>query len=314
MARIPSQVVRAIGIAAPAAVAAFAAADAINLYANRGAAAARRQDNILFPLDLNRDSDTPYISMRFREYYRRSIREQPFFREVTTIRLPIPSNLVENTSVDYGKAELGTVLGATADAISSALGPADFSDRLPGIISQTLTGVGVGVVGAALSSRPVNAVGRAVGISNLSQDLRNAASVVTGITTNPYQVVLFKNPNFRTHKFSWKFIPQSRQESDELKKLIDTFKYHSLPGISRAGGVFFSYPEILEITFRPDDYYMYKFKPCVVDTINVNYAPNGPSFFKSSGAPAAIQFDINVQEVEIWTKADDIRTSDGRIP
>ena len=79
-----------------------------------------------------------------------------------------------------------------------------------------------------------------------------------------------------------------------------------LPGISGpgTGGVFFSYPEILQIKLFPKDDYLYRFKPCVVDNVSVNYAPNNPSFYRETGAPTAVQFSVSLQEIEIWTKND----------
>jgi hypothetical protein len=41
--------------------------------------------------------------------------------------------------------------------------------------------------------------------------------------------------------------------------------------------------------------------------VTVNFAPNSPSFFRSTNAPTALQFSIKVQEIEIWTKADYFR-------
>jgi hypothetical protein len=86
-----------------------------------------------------------------------------------------------------------------------------------------------------------------------------------------------------------------------------------LPGISNAGGVFFSYPEILQVKLFPKDEYLYRFKPCVVESVSVNYAPNGPSFYRQSQAPTAIDFSISLQEIEIWTKADYLRNSVGGV-
>lgn len=290
-------------------VAAFAAADAISLYNNQSTLAGRLQGDIKFPEDLNRNSNTPFMSMQFSEYRRRSINDQPFFQDLMNIRLPLPKNLVEQTSVQYEKTNLGSVVGATVDALSGystpSSGLSETVSRLVGKVSQIATGAGVAAIAGTATE---------LGLERQTvQDIGNAASLLTGITTNPFQAVLFKAPHFRSHTFSWTFIPQSQRETEELKKLIDTFRYHTLPGISNAGGVFFSYPEILKINFRPSDQYLYKFKPCVVDSVTVNYAPNGPSFFRSTGAPTAIQFELRLQEIEIWTKADDTRVN-GRRP
>jgi hypothetical protein len=73
----------------------------------------------------------------------------------------------------------------------------------------------------------------------------------------------------------------------------------------------------LEINFRPSDEFLYRFKPCVVESINVNFTPgSSPSFFRGTStrapAPTAVNIELRVQEIEIWTKADYLRNADGR--
>jgi hypothetical protein len=290
---------------------------ALELYGQRRGFADRSDQNILFPPDLNR-ANAPFMSMQFKRYQRRSINEQPFYNDVMKIRLPIPDNLVERTSVTYDNASLGSALGSFIEAQSAG-----------GNIVNSLVTLGVGGAVGALGLLPSAAgeaargtggsrqererrAGLAEGVTSAAgRALAVEAGALFGITANPYQVVLFKSPDFRTHSFAWKFIPNSLQESEILRNLIEVFKYHSLPGISSAGAVFFSYPEILEINFRPSDQYLYKFKPCVVKSVTTNFAPNSPSFVKSSGAPTAIEFKIELQEIEIMTKADFLRNEVG---
>jgi hypothetical protein len=273
----------------------------------------RLQGAILFPPDLIRDG-VPFMSMEFKRYQRRSILDQPFYEGLGKIMLPIPENLVETTSVTYSKEALNSAIGAVTDSLSGATGtfnnPADIAGNLAGRVATAATGLAAG--GLAGLAR---AAGETAGLSEANiQRSASALSALSGITTNPFEVMLFKSPDFRKHTFSWNFVPITLEESELLRLLVETFKYHSLPGISSAGGVFFSYPEIIEINFRPRDQYLYKFKPCVVESVRVNYAPNKPSFVKSSGAPTAIQFQINLQEIEIMTKADFLRGQRGNAP
>jgi hypothetical protein len=59
------------------------------------------------------------------------------------------------------------------------------------------------------------------------------------------------------------------------------------------------------INLSPDDSFLYKFKPCVVESMSVNFAAGGqPSFFKNSNAPTEVQIDINFLEIEYWLKED----------
>jgi hypothetical protein len=238
------------------------------------------------------------MTMGFSSYERRSIYQQPFYRDVMRIALPLPDNLTEQTSVSYDKStELGSVAGSVVEGLSQGV-PANLQEGL-----RSAETVATGIAASAIR-RLANA---------LSPNIGNAASALTGITANPFQVVLFKSPEFRAHTFSWQFAPKNRNETDTVNNIIKAFRYHALPGVLGAGGVIFSYPEILTINFRPQETanYMYEFKPCVVESVAVNYTPNGPSFFNRTGAPTAVQFTIRVQEIEIWTKADFLRNPQG---
>lgn len=313
---IRSSLVRGVGAAArgaPYAAAAAAAVDAANLYYRSRELVGMFQNSLVFPSDLRTDN-VPFMSMQFSEYKRRSIYEQPFYESKMKISLPIPENLVEQIGLQYNKEELGSVAGSVMEALSS--GP-NVSTVNRG--ATVASGVGVSAAQALAAGTITSGLSR-LGVANtaaagagasVTSQAANVLSALTGITTNPFQTVLFKAPHFRTHRFSWRLVPKSYDESERLREIIETFRFHSLPGISAAGGVFFSYPEILEVNFRPSDKFLYKFKPCVVESISINYAPNNPSFNRSSLAPTAVQFSINLQEIEIWTKADYLRNQQG---
>jgi hypothetical protein len=291
-----SETIRNAFIAGGAAAGLVAAVDAGNLYARSGRFSGLRQEEITFPDDLFRTTGTPYMSMQFSAYRRRSIYEQPSYNSQMKIALPIPDGLIEQTSVSYDKASLGSVAGSVVETVSQGM-PTSFRDL----------GTQLGTVAAGAGASAIQ------NLATAAPNALNALSAISGITANPFQTVLFKSPEFRSHVFRWKFAPETEDETARLRDLINIFKYHSLPGISAASGVFFSYPEILEINFRPTDEFLYKFKPCVVESITVNFTPgNGPSFYRSTNGPTGIQVELRVQEIEIWTKADYLRDASGR--
>lgn len=296
---------------ATAGAATFAAQDAYNLYNRRFTEAGLFQSSIRFPSDLNRNAETPFMSLQFSAYRRRSINEQPFYQQIEKIALPIPENLVESYTLGYGKENLGSVIGSLSDITAGVLQSGVPTTRA-GVATAAGTaasGLGVGLAGIAgqiAAAAATRATGGIIGQETFNR-ISQAAQTLSGITTNPFQVVLFKAPEFRSHQFSWKLVPRSVEESETIRTLIETFRFHSHPGISSTSGVFFSYPEILEIKFSPRDQYLYKFKPCVVESVSANFAPNSPSFYRSTGAPTAVNFTIKLQEIEIWTKADYLR-------
>ena len=308
----------AFAAARPAVTAGVAAAvaDASSLYNDRDSFIVQNQ-NVSFPKDIK---DTAYIHMRFAKYVRRSINDQPFFEPQNSIRLTLPDELADNMSVTYDTTSLGSLVGAGIEAAGNLPGlsvanPVESIRRIFQSGAGVAGGIGVAAGQAALATLGRSQRGGVGGfIAGQAASAVSGLSALTGITPNPYQTVLFKSPNFKKHRFSWKFIPRNKDESNDIEFIIRLFKYHMLPGISIAGGLFFSYPEILQIKLFPADQYLYKFKPCVVDNVTVNYAPGGLSFYKNTGAPVAVSMAITLQEIEIWTKADFIRAASGRTP
>ena len=247
------------------------------------------QDLLMFPLDIRKQNNNNYyMSLKFVKYTKRAISDRKTIVNKGEIILPIPNQLNDTTSLNYENKDLGPILGSFAEAFTASSLSA--SER----ISMGLEGVAAGAAERLLSAVP--------GGSNVL----NAASAVSGYAINPFMTVVFKNPSFKTHSFSWKFYPKTPEESIMLTRIVQTIKYHMLPGLVTSSGVLFEYPEMVNIKIYPSESNLYQFKPCVVKSLNVNYAPSGgPSFFKNSlAAPTGIELRMELQEIEYFTKLD----------
>lgn len=251
-------------------------------------------EDFSFPKDLVDESSNRnfYISFQFKKYQRRSIFDQMFVRTIGGIRLPIPLQLTNRQSIDYDGVN-NKDNPTTAAAIDSLIAQ---SSNAPGSISA---------IGASLlqgsSSSIVNAVGRYAGTQNLSGQLFG----LKGLTQNPYLTVLFNAPSFRRFQFSWRLAPTTTEETEILKNLINKFQYHQLPDFApSSAGTLLQYPDMVNIQLFPNDEYLFKFKPCVIESINVAYAPtNSPAFFKGTNAPVQVELTVSLLEIELNLKS-----------
>lgn len=254
----------------------------------REARANQFQEGLSFPEDLGGNNNKYFMSMRFVKYTKRAISDRKTIVNKGVINLPIPNQLNDTTTLNYNDAALGPVLGSFMEASTA--------DSLSGAQRSSIQaeGLAAGGLEALLNSVP--------GGSNIL----NAVSARSGLAINPFLTVVFKNPSFKTHSFSWKFYPKTPEESDTLTRIVQTIKYHMLPGLLTSSGVIFEYPEMVNIKIYPSESNLYQFKPCVIKTLNVNYAPSGgPSFFKNSlAAPTGIELRMELQEIEYFTKID----------
>jgi len=151
----------------------------------------------------------------------------------------------------------------------------------------------VPVVGNILSRAAASAVG---GIEMLG--------TFRGQTVNPFMFMMFKRPAFKEHTLQWTLAPRSQKESDTLKDIVKMCKRSALPTKS---GLMMDYPKIAMVQLfagKGDDQYLYKFKPCAIISVQVDYSGVGlPAFFES-GAPVAVNLTINLKEIELWDQND----------
>jgi hypothetical protein len=257
--------------------------------------------DLMVPTDLinvnsSGESRQYYITFQFAEYQRRSIFDQPFAQNLGGIRLPIPNNLVDTMTITY---EQESAPGAVGAGIEQGIS----GRNQPGSTGSTAMGI-LSTVGSALGGKAIDATVQAAQ-SALAGSASQGLQLV-GLAQNPFLTILFKQPTFKRHQFSWKLTPNNLPESDTLKNIINVFKYNMLPAMAPStGGTLLKYPNMVFIQLSPKEDYLYKFKPCVIESMSVNYASAGmPSFFKGSDAPTDVTLSINLLEIEYWLKED----------
>jgi hypothetical protein len=280
-----------------------AAGPARDLYRQQGRFASEYQQEITFPNDLIADRRNFHMSFRFMAYVKRAIGDQAFLRSQGTIRLPLPDNLKDNNSVTYSPQDLGPAVGAGLEQLMIGGGLSGLAPERTNSITETIGNIfdsgarAVGIAGEAVTG---GAAGLVAG-SRVGQ----AVSAYAGMAVNPYQTILFEKPEFKTHNFSWKIMPKNERESNDARNIFRTFQFHMSPGISQGTGLFFSYPSMVVVSLYPDSRFLYRFKPCVIRSVNINYAAgSNPSFFKRTDAPTAMTISIQLQEIEYWTNND----------
>ena len=91
---------------------------------------------------------------------------------------------------------------------------------------------------------------------------------------------------------------------DALNDIIKTFRKRMLPDVSAStANVLMDYPNIVKPAFQPKEY-MFDFKWCAVEAINVNYTGLGMPAFTTTNAPAAIKLQIDLKEIDLWMRSD----------
>jgi len=237
-----------------------------------------------------------YMTFWFYQYQRPSIFVAPNAYPIGNIVLPLPAQLMDKQSVNYTTTPMNPALGAAIDAATQHY------HQSGGLINSAIAGAGSALAGGAAGLAGIE-LGK---ISTTTNQLLQ----IGGLAINPYLTVLFNAPVFKRMTFNWKFTPTSLQESNNLKYILNKFRYHQLPDTNQTiGGTLLQYPDMCVPVISPAGY-VYSFKHCVIENAEVNYSPAATPGFSDSNAPSTIELTLQLLEIEYWLKKDFNNTGD----
>jgi hypothetical protein len=289
------------------------------------------KDPIIFPLDLDNEHYIMFKIMKSRRENRTDTKKNDTFQNIV---LPVPSNLAVQSGANYSDANLGVFGGMAAGRITGS----DVSDAVSSLgdmiatrIEQagnamktvdsdagvfTMAGQALGpdgatkaigmfgpAIAAATGAKVAGGLGSLLALGGSAEGVVAGIGLSEGLALNPHLAVVFNNVGFRSHSFTYKFIARNQEESDAIKRIINTFKYHMHPSYDY-GTIAFKYPDEFEIEFASAIApYLYDIGTCVLKDVSVNFNGEGtPIFFEGSGAPVSIEIQLSFQETFIYTK------------
>lgn len=147
-------------------------------------------------------------------------------------------------------------------------------------------------------------------VSKFTDAVNNDAAKVVlnkaGYVFNPQKQMLFQGIDFRTFDMSFTFTPYSAKEAEDVKQIIKMFRKWAAPAASTAfAGMFWVPPAYFNIDFRfqgKTNPNLPRLQKCVVESIDVNYAPNGWTTH-TDGAPVQTTVNITFKEIILVDRA-----------
>jgi len=129
-----------------------------------------------------------------------------------------------------------------------------------------------------------------------------------GYVFNPQKQMLFTGIEFRQFNMSFTFTPYSSKEAQDVKEIIKLFRKWSAPQkTSSYGGMFFNPPAVFQIDFKfnnSQNLNIPKLKDCVIESVEVNYSPNGMWSAHSDGAPVQTTVSLSLKELYLVDRTD----------
>ena len=223
-------------------------------------------------------------------------------RITDSVAIYLPPNVTDSTSAAYTGAATGVVGAAAAGAfdVVKNMGKQDYEAAAKGIVNAAKN-----IVGEA-AARATAEITEAITGTEGTRGLINKAF---GQADNPYMEVLFDAMNLRTFTYNFTFAPKNREETEDVQKIIQLFRFHMAPELKSKNNRFLTLPSEFDIHYMyqdqsgqasENDYYN-KIATCVCTNVEVNYTPDGVKSFEG-GAPTKITMSLSFQETELLTK------------
>ena len=221
------------------------------------------------------------------------------------VSIYLPLGLQYRDAVAYENMDLGAMGGAAELAMKSG------ANALGAMIeagASTLAAGFKGAPGQALTT--LGATKLLAKVPGIGDELGGAAKVAGRVTTNPNTRVLFKQVNLREFSFTFKFIPTSQKEAEEVKEIVKFFRTELYPedieisvGDSKLS-VGYKFPNKFAIDVLYDgEEVATKIKPCYLRDVGVTYNNTAMSMH-SDGNFNEIEMTLAFQETRTLSRKD----------
>ena len=228
----------------------------------------------------------------------------------------MPDTLLYNFQQSYDQLQLGGEVGGQAIAAAKSMAEAFQASRDEGVLSASAAALGS--AGTTLLEGGRQIAGQGLGKLAGSGQTATALLAGEGRVVNPMLEMVYKSPNFRSFQFDFNFYPRDEREALEVQKILQMFMFHQAPEFLKGSRGFLVPPSQFDIKF----YFAGKQNPnippiapsCVLTTIDINYAPQGASFYEvpgetsptlgGTGMPFAVNLVLQFQETTYLTKSD----------
>jgi len=239
-----------------------------------------------------------------------------------SVFLPMPK-VVDTNGAEWGESELN-IFGLAATSVASKFfgdTGADKADidvakkinkRLSNDKTTKFGDVKNSIVAASLAEASARASGQTI-----SQDEFLARA--SGKVLNPNAELLFQGPVLRDFNFDFLMIARSREEGEEIRKIIRWLKLGMAPQFNNS--TFLYTPDIFTLEYKRGQGDLdildtvNRFSPggLALRTIAVDYAPNGYWSAYQDSQPVAVKMSLNFAELRPIYKSDHESLPEGSV-
>ena len=229
------------------------------------------------------------------------VKRAPTTRLETAIAMYMPPSVNVSYAANYVDTEIGAFSIGAGSAIKEfnrtgklAAGATAFLDTVPDELKNVAARQILGAIGSIIPG---------------TQGLEEVAGMATGQIIADRMELAFKGLPKRGFQYTFKMIPKSEQEAEEIRKIVFTFKANMLPEIREGtAGRGMIVPNTFDIRYmymNRDNDFLHKISTCVLESMNVTYGGDRYRTFPDAGdgtPPVETTMTLNFKELELITK------------
>ncbi len=206
----------------------------------------------------------------------------------SNIALYLPNKLVNSGSIGYNNVSF-EVAGA-----AKMLMEGDFSGA-----------------GGIAGRKAIGAVDDLLSVIGVASNLQAGAEQVSGLAINPRMQQTFQGVQTRGFDFTFSFAPKNQKEAVEVSKIIRAFRRKAHPSLA-LNGAFLNLPDEFEIRYYKvfnngvvaENLFLNKLGRCALQSINVDYTPNGINATFPDGSPVRTSLTMQFTELRPLIRED----------
>ena len=228
----------------------------------------------------------------------------PVRKSVAAVSMFMPAQVATTYSANYTDTGIGMFVGDALNIYDElkrkGMREADITKDLNAVAS------GAGNL-AELALTNIVGSGVVPGLSGL----REARGITTGEIISERMELAFKGINKRQFQYTFKMIPKSAAEADEIKNIIHLFKRNMLPEMTGgdASGRRMTIPNTFNIQYMyngADNNFLHKIGECVLENFSVSYGGEKYATYNptANGAPPVeTTITLAFKELDLVTRA-----------
>jgi len=227
-----------------------------------------------------------------------AVQRAPTTRLDTAISMYMPMSVNVKYSAKYDDTQMGAVTGDAIEIASDLMADMSTSEESLGKLGN--------IVGQAMEKKAVDMIGNIPGLGGL----REAVEMDKGVIFADRFELAFKGIDKRTFQYTFKMIPRSKDEADEIKKITNAFKLNMLPEFAdgNRAGRSMTIPNTFDIQYmyqNAENNYLHKVSTCYLESMDVSYGGSRYKTFdgnEDGAPPVETSISLNFREIELITR------------